>query len=231
MSTTRVGPFFKQFGSKWSAAKLYPSPRYPTIVEPFAGGAGYSCMHSAHDVVLYDTDRNIAALWQWLIGHATEDAIREIPLGLAEGTDIRETGLAPGQQLLLKHWQRTNNVGECWTISSWGSKPGQWTASTRARIADQIGAIKHWRFGPPDYSVAATYFVDPPYQNNYAYRQPAMDFERLGRWVQAILQGQVIVCEGGDAPSWLPFVPLATRVTSRRKASNNHHCREWIWTN
>ena len=36
------GPLFKWFGSKWSASKHYPRPLYDTIVEPFAGGAGYA---------------------------------------------------------------------------------------------------------------------------------------------------------------------------------------------
>lgn len=37
---------FYYYGGKAGRAKLYPHPRYPTIVEPFAGAAGYS-MHLA----------------------------------------------------------------------------------------------------------------------------------------------------------------------------------------
>jgi len=225
----RVGPFFKQFGSKWSAAKLYPEPEWSSIIEPFAGGAGYACLYPTKNVVLYDTDENLSALWRWLIKEATPGLIRAIPLHTQEGTDIRTMNLLPGQQLLLKHWQRTNNVGNCWTISAWGNMPGQFTESTRSRLADQIGAIKHWSFAQPDYSKSATWFFDPPYQSNYAYRQPLIDFSALAILVKS-LYGQVIVCEGGESPNWLPFKPLATRVTSRRTASNNHHCKEWIWT-
>lgn len=225
----KVGPFFKHFGSKWSAAKLYPEPEHPLIIEPFAGGAGYACNHAERNVILWDTDPNVAALWTWLLCDATPDAIREIPLGVPEGTDIRAVGLSAGQSLLLKHWQRTNNVGDCWTISPWGNKPGQWTANTRARLSEEVTAIQHWDFVEPDCQEIGTWFIDPPYFGNYAYRQPRIDFEALANRVLA-LRGQVIVCEGGDAPKWLPFEPLATRVTSRRKTSENHHCKEWIFT-
>lgn len=225
----RLHPLFKQFGSKWSSAKLYPVPRFQTLVEPFAGGAGYALNHSERDVVLFDTDPNIADLWRWLIGEATQASILDIPINLPEGTDLREIGLSRGQALLCKHWQRTNNVGECWTVSVWGNKPGQWTANARARVAEEVSGVKHWRFGAPTVE-PATWFIDPPYQANYAYRQPVLDFPRLGLECQK-LPGQVIVCEGGESPNWLPFVPLAERVTSRRKASNNHHCKEWIWMN
>ena len=116
----RVGPFLKHFGSKWSGAKHYPEPLADLpIFEPFAGGAGYACNHSDLPVVLWEDDWNLATLWSWLILEADADLIKAIPCGLVEGTDIRTLDLDQGQMLLLKHWQRTNNVGECWTISKY----------------------------------------------------------------------------------------------------------------
>lgn len=235
-----IGPLFKWFGSKWLSARKMPAPEYPTIFEPFAGGAGYSLRHHERSVVLAERDENIADLWCWLIRYATEPLIREIPLGLAEGTDVRTLGLSHGQALLLKSWQRTNNVGDCWTISPWGNKPGQWTANTRARVAEQSQAIKHWAFlsrsawflfGVPK---AGTWFIDPPYQFNYGYRQPAVDYFDLSAKARA-LAGQVIACEAahpktGELPAWLPFREFGSRVTSRRKATEHHHSRELIWT-
>ncbi len=144
----RVGPLFKWFGSKWSAAKRgnYPTPEHDIIFEPFAGGAGYSLNYCEKQVILDDNNPLLSELWSWLINEATTDAVLAIPLDLPEGTDIRTVGLTRGQQLLLKHWQRTNNVGPCMTISPWGNKPGQWTANTRARVSEEIHAVKHWHF-------------------------------------------------------------------------------------
>lgn len=129
----------KHFGSKWSGAKHYPPPLPGLpILEKYAGGAGYSCNHAEHEVILWEDDWNLANLWAWLILAADPDQIKAIPCGLPVGTDIRTLDLTQGQMLLLKHWQRTNNVGECWTISPWGDKPGQWTTNTRDRVADEV---------------------------------------------------------------------------------------------
>jgi len=235
-----TGPLFKWFGSKWLSSKTLPKPNYERIVEPFAGGAGYSLRYADRQVLICESDPHIYALWCWLIQDATEAAIREIPLGIPEGTDIRTLGLSTGQQLLLKSWQRTNNVGSCWTISPWGNKPGQWTVNTRARVASEFGAVTHWKVrdngllalqGPQE----ATWFIDPPYQYNYQYRQPAMDYAALAALVQS-QPGQRIVCEAvcpktGAIPDWLPFEPWGSRITSRRKSTNNHHSKELLWTN
>jgi hypothetical protein len=236
---TITGPLFKWFGSKWLSSKTLPAPIHDTIIEPFAGGAGYSLRYSSHKVLICESDTHISKLWAWLIREATEATIREIPLGVPEGTDIRTLGLNAGQQLLLKTWQRTNNVGDCWTISSWGNKPGQWTANTRARVASEVGAVKHWEVRSDglatlrECSQAATWLVDPPYQYNYQYKSKPLDYQELGILIQK-QSGQKIVCEAicprtGAVPDWLPFTFFGERVTSRRKADNNHHSKELIW--
>ncbi len=233
-----IHPLFKCFGSKWMSARLLPAPKYDIVVEPFAGGAGYSLRHHEKKVWLYEKDPQVAFLWRWLIKEATESKIREIPQGLPEGTDIREVGLSPGQELLLKFWQRTNNVGNCWTVSAWGNSPGQWTANTRARVAAESQAIKHWEFGGTDWidafddSENVTWFVDPPYQYNYRYRQPPIDYSDLGN-VCRTHTGQVIACEAvcpktGAIPDWLPFAPWSERVTSRRVSGRKS--KELLWT-
>ncbi len=236
-----TGPLFKWFGSKWSAAKHYPPPVHQTIVEPYAGGAGYSLRYSDRDVIVAESNHHVNSLWKWLIHEATEASIREIPINLPEGTDIREIGLNDGQMLLLKNWQRTNNVGNCWTISPWGNKPGQWTENTRSRVSEEVHLIKHWHVGSDDAfelmrttENECTWFVDPPYQYNYQYKTQPTDYEKLASCVHA-LRGQVIVCEAvcqktGQTPSWLPFVDFRRSVTSRRKRENNHHSRELIYT-
>ena len=238
MTAVITGPLFKWFGSKWLSSRLLPPPEYAQIIEPFAGSAGYSLRHYASKVIIAEKDPHLFGLWGWLIDYATEAGIREIPIGVKEGTDIRKLGLSQGQALLLKTWQRTNNVGDCWTISPWGNKPGQWTANTRARVASEFHAIKHWSvrkdaFGVLGLRSKATWVIDPPYQFNYQYRMQPVDYTALARGIRA-LRGQVIVCEAvcqktGAVPTWLPFKFFGSRITSRRKAGNNHHSKELIW--
>ena len=38
-------PFFRYYGGKWRDCAKYPPPQFDTIVEPFAGSAGYSVRH------------------------------------------------------------------------------------------------------------------------------------------------------------------------------------------
>ena len=235
------GPLFKWFGSKWLSSRKYPAPLHDTLIEPFAGSAGYSLRHGdGRNVVLYESDAHLLRLWRWLIEEATEEDVRQIPIQVPEGTDIRTLGLTDGQQLLLKTWQRTNNVGDCWTISPWGNKPGQWTANTRARVAAEFEAVRGWKIFPEGLKSftrppTATWFVDPPYEFNYQYRSKSpVDYSKLGQIVAA-LPGQQIVCEAvcpktGRVPAWLPFVRFEDRITSRRKSTNNHHSKELLWT-
>lgn len=233
-----TGPLFKWFGSKWLSSKTLPKPQHELIIEPFAGSAGYSLRHPHRDVLLYESDLHVWNLWEWLIGYATESDIRSIPINVPEGTDIRSLQLSPGQSLLLKTWQRTNNVGDCWTISPWGNKPGQWTASTRARVAEEVSAIKHWKLGGHDGMLAfspsrATWFVDPPYEYNYQYRKSPIDYQVLASKL-SVIKGQIVVCEAlcqktGREPQWLPFRFFGNRITSRRKKTENHHSRELIY--
>lgn len=235
-----TGPLFKCFGSKWLSSKHLPPPEYPTVIEPFAGGAGYSLRHYEKNIRLYERDTHVRELWEFLIVEATESIIRDIPINVPEGTDIRTLDLRPGAALLLKHWQRTNNVGNCWTISSWGHLPGMWTANCRARVAEEHQAIKHWLVNGSDWTEAfqdhhgyeATWLVDPPYEFNYKYRQPPIEYTDLAeKCISA--KGQVVVCEAtdpenGNVPDWLPFQPWAKRINSRRGPGKRSYSMELL---
>lgn len=235
----KVGPFFKWFGSKWSSAKRYPKPEFPLIIEPYGGGAGYSCNNAELSVIIMENHPRLIDLWSWLISEASPSNIMEIPINVPEGTDIRTLGLSYGQQLLLKTWQRTNNVSECWTISQWGNKPGQWTASTRSRLAEEVEAIKHWKlftnFDFNHHGVSnATWFIDPPYQFNYNYGCKNFDFSKLAEFVNTLPDNnQIIACEAigknGEVPNYLPFKFNHESVTSRRKESQSHHSKELVY--
>lgn len=236
MVLKRINPLFKWFGSSFSSTKHYPSPLDSSrIYEPFAGSAGYSLNYNWHPVTIWETNPLVSALWSWLIHRATSQDVLDIPLNVPEGTDIRTLGLSYGQELLLKHWQRTNNVGNCWTISSWGNKSGQWAESTRSRVAEQIHAVKHWKFEEPDWSQPGTWFVDPPYQYNYRYGCKDFDYAQLVSNAGRIPVGSLLIAteaacpKTGAVPSYFDFQPSHLQVTSRRKKTNNHHSKELVY--
>lgn len=88
---TALRPFFSFYGSKWAAAKRYPAPVGRTLVEPFAGSAGYSLRYPDRAVTLVESDPVVAGIWRYLLG-ATAAQVREArwlpfrPLG-----DIKST--------------------------------------------------------------------------------------------------------------------------------------------
>ncbi len=237
------GPLFKWFGSKWLASKRYPHPLNGPILEPFAGGAGYSLRHASHPVYLAESDQNILELWQWLTICTPSDVL-SIPIDNPEGSSILEMNLSRGQSLLLKNWQRTNNVSECWTVSPWGNKPGQWTLNCRNRVAQDSLLVKHWNVDIEDgfsllesdmaLDTSATWLIDPPYLYNYRYKGGSrFDYDRLAAAVNA-LRGQVIACEAicpktGLVPSYLPFSFWANTVTSRRRQNCRTHSKELLY--
>lgn len=237
------GPLFKWFGSKWQNSRYYPAPHASKIIEPFAGGAGYSLRFAYHDVKLAETDPHISALWAWLINEACEEDVLEIPVEFPVGFDIRILPMSKGQQLLVKNWQRTNNVGDCWTISPWGNMPGQWTENARRRVSRELSLVKHWELHADGFQLLEsplkddpeiTWFIDPVYMFNYKYRmKTAFDYERLSSAVHE-LKGQVIVCEAicpktGAIPNYLPFEFFRNSVTSRRAQGSNTHSKELMY--
>jgi site-specific DNA-adenine methylase len=239
-----TGPFFKWFGSKWHNTAHYPEPCFNTIIEPFAGSASYSLHYADHDVVIYDANCQLLDLWAWLINSATYDNIKAIPLNIPINTDIRTLSLDYGQQLLLKHWQRTNNVSKTWLISKWTNQPGQWTSNTRARLAEQIYAIKHWKIAMPSFKECGTYFIDPPYQYNYRYKSSNLlyefgsnetDYELLATSIKNLpIPNQVIVCEARHPntnvkPKWLPFQDFRESITCRRRKGDRLYSKELIF--
>lgn len=110
-------PLFKYFGSKCRSGKYYPAPRYSTIIEPFAGGAGYSLRYRDRNVILLDLDDELIRLWQWLIT-ADPAEIAALPHeSLVVGQDIRSLGLRPEAADLIRRWQRTGSCSS-WTVSN-----------------------------------------------------------------------------------------------------------------
>lgn len=224
-----VGPFWRYYGGKWRAAPRYPAPSYGLIIEPFAGAAGYACRYPDRDVLLIDMDPIIAAIWQWLIDATPADvlAVGDVP----DGGTVDDIDAPQAARWLAGFWCNGGNASPCKRPSAWArassadaSRPWLgWGDRARARIAQWVPRIKHWRATEGTWSdapdVAATWFVDPPYQTAAGrhYRHSSIDYAGLGDWVTA-RRGQVIACDQVGA-DWLPW-NAGYRLKARRDVSH-----------
>jgi len=214
-------PFFSYYGGKWRAAPRYPKPMFDTIVEPFAGSAGYALRYPNLRIVLIDADPIIAGLWAYLIG-ASEAEILSLP-DLAEGSTVDDLEVCEEARHLVGFWLNGGCAAPRKTPGAWmrdgsHSAANFWGAPIRARIASQLAGIRHWTITHGTYADApdleATWFVDPPYQAaGKHYRHSDVDFPHLATWCKA-RRGQVMVCENVGA-DWGPFRPfLDVKATS-----------------
>jgi hypothetical protein len=231
-------PFWRYYGGKYRAAPGYAAPEYRTVIEPFAGAAGYSLRYPGRDVILVDRSPIIAGIWRYLIGASASDvlAIPDIP----DGGTVDDLPVCQEARWLAGFWCNDGTVHPCKTASAWnrahaasGKSTAGWGHGARARIARQVDQIRHWRIIEGDYHDApdlrATWFVDPPYSTpagRYYKEQPA-SFSDLGAWCRT-RQGQVMVCEQQGA-DWLPFRPHETIRATVGKARAGV-CHEVIWT-
>jgi hypothetical protein len=211
-------PFFTYTGGKYRLAPRYPTPTHDTIVEPFAGSAGYSLRHHDKDVILIDLDPDVATLWEYLIAASPSD-ILSLPLhdDLIWGSTDNLSWLSKGEKMLIRGWLNKGTFGK--TPSAW-MRSGEfdtqfWGEAIRQRVATQVPKIKHWKVIHGTYAeapdIAATWFIDPPYEVagvTYDYGSGPIDFPALGDWCRS-RQGQVVVCENVGA-QWLPFRPFAS---------------------
>jgi hypothetical protein len=108
-----------------------------------------------------------------------------------------------------------------------------WSEARRARVAEQMPKIRHWRVIHGSYQDApdteASWFVDPPYRgqpgSHYIHGPDAIDYDDLAGWCRS-RRGQVTVCEAEGA-TWLPFRPLGEIKSGPRKRVSP----EAVWTN
>lgn len=228
-------PFFSYYGGKWRDCARYPAPQFDTIIEPFAGSAGYSVRHHTHQIVLCDLDPVIAGVWRYLIA-ATADEIQSLPdVPLNGSTD--DLDVCVEARNLIGFWLNKGKSQPGKRPSKWmknSTEPKQyWGAEIRDRIASQVGGIKHWQIIEGNYldcviDTPATWFIDPPYQGkgvHYKCSSKQIDFDQLGKWTRS-RAGQVIACENTSA-NWLPFKPAWIVKSSRRGTQTS----EAIWCN
>jgi hypothetical protein len=230
-------PFFRYYGGKWRSvhAGMYPQPLHNTIIEPFAGSAGYALHYPHCEVHLIDRDPVIAGIWRWLVS-ATPEEVRSIPF--VDAVDDLPEWVPLGARDLIGFSMNAATSSPRKTLSAGarklreqGRKLYGWTHELRERVATQVPYIKHWRIHEGDYTIAhhgaeATWFVDPPYATagkHYRYGSDYVSYGSLADWCRA-LKGQPIVCESPEA-DWLPFRALGQVKSGPRTQST----REAVW--
>jgi len=234
-----LSPFFCYYGGKWRAAPRYPTPQHDTIIEPFAGAAGYATRYHDRQVILVERDPVIAELWRYLI-RVSSDEIRALPDMPRDGSTTDDLPISAAARSLIGFWINKGSATPRKSPSSWmltighNARPNShWGPVIREKLASQVTAIRHWQVIEGSYEqapeVPATWFIDPPYQvAGKHYRHGLVDYAALATWCQA-RSGQVMVCEQWGA-NWLPFKPfrtIKTNPSSRGKASS----AEALWQN
>ncbi|CAB4162578.1 hypothetical protein UFOVP786_75 [uncultured Caudovirales phage] len=228
-----IRPFWRYYGGKWRAAPRYPAPLYDTIIEPFAGSAGYSLRYPDRKILLIEKYPVIAEMWRYLIA-VKESELLSIP----EVESVN--GLPPWVPLGARYLvgfclgdasatpRKTLSAGMRW-MQTRGQTNG-WTEQRKLNIAENLSRIRHWAVIEGDYSdapdIPATWFIDPPYCGppGRHYKHADVDYSRLGGWCET-RPGQVIVCENAGA-TWLPFRHFAML----KAGLNGKGSAEVIWT-
>lgn len=224
-------PFWRYFGGKWRIAPKYPTPRHTTIIEPFAGAAGYSLRYPDREVILVERYHTIAEIWRWLISVSVDevlaipevDNVADLPAWVPQaarwlvGFSMNSATTSPRRML---------SVGAR-RLRAMNRQYEGWTTARRARVAEQVVRIRHWTVIEGDYTaapdVSATWFIDPPYQGrpglHYVHGSSKIDYTALGSWCRD-RGGQILVCEAEGA-TWLPFARFGggTRGIGARRSS------------
>jgi hypothetical protein len=229
-----LNQFFGYFGGKHRLARRYPAPVHKTIVEPFAGSAGYATHHHSSNVILIERNPIVAGIWRYLLTATARDLLA-LP-DLDEGQHVDELDVPQEARWLIGFWLGQGDAvprprRSPWKASTLSTFQDSWCRTVRARLAGQVEKIRHWQIIEGDYTqapdVEATWFVDPPYEvagKHYPCSAEAIDFPALATWCRA-RRGQTIVCENEGA-AWLPFRPFRGV-----QSTSNGVSREVIWTN
>lgn len=149
-----VKPLFTFYGGKWRAAPHYPDPLHRTIVEPFAGSAGYSMRHHERNVILVDADEIIAGMWSYLIS-VKPDEVRALP-DLEPDQSVDDLEIVQEARWLIGFWlnkgsaqpkkKPSSRMIKSRTRVEPGDPPSSWWGpEIRERIADQVERIRHWK--------------------------------------------------------------------------------------
>lgn len=229
-------PFWYYYGGKWRSTPTYPRPRFDTIIEPFAGAAGYSLHYYHKRIFLLEKYAVVVNIWKYLIS-AKASEIMSIPLV----EDVRELpDWVPQEAKWLVGFVLGNALTAPRVTLSAGLRKKNaralagWTSKRRELVASQVDLIRHWKVIEGEYSnapdIEATWFIDPPYQKSgvyYKHSSSALDYNKLAQWCKT-RRGQVTVCEAAGA-KWLPFVPHRVVQSFGHDGKWLKHA-ETIWT-
>lgn len=228
MNLKHLKPMFPFYGSKHRLAKHYPKPAHGTIIEPFAGSACYSLWHYEMNVILYDADPVVCAVWDYLI-RSKPSEIRRLPKNVPSTVD--DLKVVQEAKWLIGFWCNKASSTPRNMLSAWAREypnKGFWTTdSMRERVAVQCGKIDHWTVKNKSYedadNIKATWFIDPPYYGKPGsrYKYNDVDYQHLAKWC-GDAKGQRIVCEQEGA-DWLPFESFALIRGARKKS------KEVVW--
>jgi hypothetical protein len=226
-------PFISYYGGKYRMAPIYPKPIYNTIIEPFAGSAGYSIRYYWKNIILYEINPIVYSIWSYLI-HVSSEEILRLPI-LGNNDCVDDFHIPQEAKWLIGFWLGAGRYHPGKSLSGWGCirSTGVWGESIINRIAYQVNFIRHWKIYNESYvdidlSKKCTWFIDPPYNNKsgeyYKFGRKQIDYGSLGNWCRG-RDGQVMVCENYGA-NWLPFW-----VFKECKNMKNTGSKEVIWTN
>lgn len=230
---------FSYFGSKHGLAPHYPPPGFGTIVEPFAGAAGYSVYWArpGQRVFLYDKDPAVVALWETLMGASIGQVLSDCEEQLAAGQATHPfLTMIKGSGVNRVSGKATERVNDFMRVQ-WGQ--------SRRRILGILPLVQSgkWSIECRSYddldNRRAVWFIDPPYKpyntnagSLYGVGASGIDYDHLATWCKT-RSGQVIVCEQQPA-DWLPFRPFrrqTAKATSVVGGSAGSHERvEVIWS-
>jgi site-specific DNA-adenine methylase len=154
---------FSYYGRKTKVVKYYPSPRYDTIIEPFAGSATYSLYGEnwKKNIILFELYDKVYRVWKYL-QQATSKDILSLP-DIEHGHSTKEHESLTEEEVWL--------IGFC--VARGSAQPqyqsgmyNSWNSNKKC-IAQDLHKIKHWDIRNEDYrqspGIEATWFVDPPY--------------------------------------------------------------------
>lgn len=177
---------FVYYGGKKGLARYYPPPSERTIIEPFAGSAGYA-LHWAtpnHRVILVERDPAIVALWRRLqmpnaaqelqrvvcppAGRRSQEPLIELSCGRPLDSGRRASARANDPLIALCAGPgaavRQSLQGRSFVVTTRMAR--DWERA-RSGIISALPKIRHWEIIEGDYTdapdIRATWFIDPPY--------------------------------------------------------------------
>lgn len=229
-------PFWTFFGGKWRIAPRYPAPVHETVIEPFAGAAGYSLRHADRQVVLVEKDPRIAGIWRWLL-RVSPAEVRALPRLPESGCLDDANWPCEEPRNLAGFWITRGAAHPNRRASAWMRDPRyskwSWGEMSIERIASQVDRIRHWKLVEGDYRNApntkATWFIDPPYERagtRYRCGSDEINFQDLAVFCRSRI-GQVMVCEQEGA-NWLPF-QFFHLAKANESVNGGKVCAEVVW--